>query len=1601
MKRRISRALSERRWLSPAFAVALLCLIWLPISAFANVDVVQTENVNHVRSVGTTVTANPAGGKFSADKAADGKIDDVDHDSRWSSGDDLPARGDGTWLAAAFDKPTRLSYFKITFETRNAGAPPTPSNVRGFDIQYQTAEGSEWKTAKTIARTETVEGGGFEAVVKVELDTPVDATAVRLTNFDILAGSTSWNGVSVAEFEAYSNVPADAVDTPDTNHVKGATATASGYEDNSDKLKPAHAVDGRTDTRWSSGAAKPGHDEGTWLVAALKQPAKIQFLDIQFEERSIAVNPSNVRGFEVQYQEPGSAEWKSAKVVANTASGQGFEARVRVELEAPIIASKLRLTNFDVVAGNTQWNGVSVVELAAYTNVQPVRETLDGVIKKLNKMGEQAIASDVATLPVPEVPQGFSIELNGADFEQVIADDLSIHHPLTDKTVQVSWKVTKDGTDEKAVTKDIPYVVAGVHAPEAGKNAKPTVVPEIQEWYSDSTAKLAPGALTKVTYTSAELEAVVEEFAADYRDFTGIELEVVRGAAQAGAINFTLGAAAGDTSLGEEGYALQVKSDRIDVAAPAVTGSMYGMQTILQMCKLDETGFPVGQMRDYPRFEVRGFMWDVARKPVSLEMMQTVARTMRYYKMNDFQIHLSDNLIFLESYGEEKNQWQAYSAFRLETSVANSKGETPTAKDYAITKDQMRDFIQSERALGMNIVPEIDMPAHAVAFTKVWPELAVHNTRVTTAGSTTRSAIDHLDVRKPEARQLIRDVFGDYTRGENPVFDSDTVVHIGADEFIVPNGRPAYCEFYNDLVPFLLESGHTPRVWGSFDSSYLYGGGTEPADGSPLCTEVQMNIWSLGWANPVRMYNKGFSLINILDTYGYMVPNGTGNRGAYGDYLNAQSLYSNFDPNKFGGDDKVIPSGDKQMLGSAFAIWNDNIDTHACGLSESDEFARFFDALPVYAENNWAPTGQEKGAGNAGYQNLRGIVAKTGYGPNVNPFSEVSKKGDTYSEYVFEGDLADSSENGRDLTAVGGAAVEGGELVLPGGASYVEGPVDKIAAGAALSFDIELTRPAVPGDIIFEADAPYGTLDIRVMDDGKLGFTRELYTYYFDYVLPVGKKVRIQIETGEQKASLKVDGELVGDASGSFYNVDAGRVTKDGISNATFTLPLQRIGSKTSAIAAKIDNVTVRPASVDEPVDEYNKDAWQGRTNSQTLEGETAGGRLEHALDNDPSTIWHSNWKAATDDNVNGSLTVTDMIWAELDFDKGYEINQFSFTPRLDGTGSGRITRASLYVKTSPDGEYRKVVDNQEFANNDKTKTMSFETQTVFGVRLEVTDANQHGGNKYIAVSEFGIANKPARTNTVYVQGMSYRANDAGELDLSTGKPAGTLTGTAEDLDASGSVYRAEVKAGGKVTVTAEPDEGQEFVGWFAADSDEPLSTEASYKVPADYNVAFEARFKRTGDDPVTPPDPVKHEVTFMVDGKVFASVEVEDGKLVSAPAEDPAKDGYSFDGWFDGEDAFDFSTPVTGDLTLVAKFTKDGDGSGGTTDPDPGEKPGEGTDQKPGENPGSKPDGKPSGKPGDGLVATGDASLVLTALSMLGGAGLLAAGVAGKRRRK
>lgn len=1369
----------------------LLATVMIANIALVDMGPVQAaENLNLAKGCNVTASSYEVSDQIDTSPA---KAVDGDMATRWGTAQN---KADNEWIEIDLDGEKTVRQININFERTDEA-----QNILSYKIELEE-NGKYTEVYKKTAKAKQKE--------VIQLDKNHKATKVKVTVLSADQGTINWKNVGINEIEVYSELVEAADATPNKNHMANATVTASSVEKNTqftaDKVK-----DGKTDkaNRWASDYETP--TTNIWLNSKFAGLTSVKEIKIHFLERDVAPQPSNVKSFDIKYIDKNGEE-KTAKSFTNTKQGEGYKNEVVIRLDQPIEAKELKLCNF--VAEAAEWNNIGILEMEVYSNDQAEQgATLDSVVEAI-EAESKTIAADVDTLEMPVVPAGFSVKLNGADFEQIIGDNGKIVHPLTDKTVKVSYVVTETATGKGKETKDVDYIVKGTKTQADGKNAKPTVIPEIQEWYSDSTEKIAVSSLKTVTYTDDKLKDVVDEFVSDYEDFTGIKLTAKKGRAEANAFNFELKAP--DELLGEEGYTMDIQKDRINVASVDTTGNMYGMQTILQMYKENNERYNVGQMRDYPRFETRGFLFDVARKPVSLEMMKEVTRTMRYYKMNDFQAHLSDNYIFLEDYGkgaQENEAFKAYEAFRLESGLSNEKGETPTAKDYSISKKDFRQFIQDERALGMNIVPEIDVPAHATSFTKIWPDLMVKN-KVSSLNAN-RPLVDHLDVSKTETKEKIKEIFDDYTKGDNPTFDSETTVHIGADEFLAD--YKAYRGFVNDLVPHVKET-NTVRMWGGL--TWIKDNPVTEIDKEAI-ENVEMNLWSADWADGIEMYNMGYDLINTIDNFGYMVPDGSKARAnAYGDLLNVERIFNEFEANKVrvkGGAYKYVPAGDDQMLGAAFALWSDNIDKRASGLSESDLYWRFFDALPFYAEKTWAATGKEKGSADA----LAKLATDKGTGPNTNPYYQEDKKGENYESYDFEDGLKDGSENKRDLKEGKNAEVKENALVLKDGESYVTSPIEELGNGNQLSFDIKLEEPAKPGDILFESDAAYGTHDIRIMEDGKLGFTRELYNYYFDYELPVGKNVTITITTDQQKTSLYVNGEFVADAKGKFIHNDM--VKKENITNATFALPLERIGSKTETVSAVIDNVVVSAKEPEQDI--YNKAAWTGTAESETPTSQGGGkeGVIGMAFDNSSSTHWHSDWSQATKDKVPTSAGAAGTgkgadgsIWAEVKFDKGYEINQVLFAPRQD-TNSGQVTKASLYIQTEKDGEWVEVAKDKTFAADKSEKAFTFDKQMVYGFKFVATQSN----DGWVTVSEFNIADKKVtdKIYTVYVE-----AEKGGKV--SGGK---------------------DVSAGESVTVTATPDKGYAFEGWYRP-TGEKVSEEAEYTLKVTGNVSLIAKFEKTGE---------------------------------------------------------------------------------------------------------------------------------------------------------
>lgn len=795
-----------------------------------------------------------------------------------------------------------------------------------------------------------------------------------------------------------------------------------------------------------------------------------------------------------------------------------------------------------------------------------------------------------------------------------------------------------------------------------------------------------------------DLAYLAKTFKADYQAQTGKEIEVVY-ANTPGAHDFYFTLGSSDTGLKEEGYLMTV-GDSVKVEAVDKTGAFWATQSILQILKQNSNTIPNGQTRDYPKYEVRGFMLDVGRMPYSLDILKDIAKNMAYYKMNDFQVHLNDNYIWVEDYGD--NAFDAYSGFRLESDIkAGGNGGLNqadlTSKDVFYTKDQFRTFIQECRDMGVAVVPEFDTPAHSLALTKVRPDLAMKDKSVARHW-------DHLDLDSmyDESLAFTQSIFNEYMNGDDPVFDQNTTVNVGTDEY---DGKYAenFRQYTDDMLKFIQDTGRDVRLWGSLS---MRKGST------PVRSEnVQMNIWNTSWANPNEMYKQGFDLINMVDGTLYMVPGA----GYYNDYLNSQNIYNNWQPNNMGG--TIIPAGDEQMLGSAYAIWNDMVDKKANGISEYDIYDRFEKALPAMSSKLWGDGQDLK------YNELNEVVNALGTAPNSNPRDVVTSKSDTVLNYDFnKSEIVDKSGNEYNVVNKKNVATVAGKfskgLELSGGESYIETPLADMGPNNSVSFWVKMDKDATGEQVLFESDK--GSIKMSQKDTGKVGFSRIGYDYSFNYELPKDEWVKLEIKGYANKAELYVNGELVDTLA---KNATGGKY-------ATLTLPLERIGSKTTSFKGIIDNLEISTTGSQSDDTDYTKVDSSNFTVSTDNENPQAGneGPITYAFDNNEVTFWHSNYSPYQ------ALPAT----VEIDMKEVHTINQFDYLPRQDGNTNGQITKYELYIKENAADEYQKVSEG-ELAANASLKKITFDAANARYIKFVALEGTGNGGKSFACASEFTV----------------------------------------------------------------------------------------------------------------------------------------------------------------------------------------------------------------------------------------------------------------------
>jgi hexosaminidase len=541
----------------------------------------------------------------------------------------------------------------------------------------------------------------------------------------------------------------------------------------------------------------------------------------------------------------------------------------------------------------------------------------------------------------------------------------------------------------------------------AAVNPKPFVVPELKQW-TGKDGNFTPGKDARIVCTSQnpELLRIARMFADDYQQMFGQTLSVAQGKATPGDFVLSLSA---DKKLGEEGYAIKI-TDRVAISAPTPTGLYWSTRTLLQLAEQNqERSLPQGTIRDYPDYPLRGFMIDCGRKFIPMAYLQDLVKIMAYYKMNTLQVHLNDN--GFKQYFEH-NWDKTYAAFRLESETYPGL----TARDGSYSKKEFIDFQKQAVSNFVEIIPEIDVPAHSLALTHYKPEIG-----------SKEYGMDHLDLFKPETYEFVDALFKEYLEGDNPVFVGKRV-HIGTDEY--SNAKKDVVEkfraFTDHYIRFVEGFGKQAVVWGAL--SHAKGD-------TPVKSEnVVMNAWYNGYADPATMIKDGYQLISIPDGLVYIVPKA----GYYYDYLNEPYLYKEWTPAHIG--KAVFDEKHPSILGGMFAIWNDHVGN---GISVKDIHHRIFSPLQTLSVKMW--TGAQTGIPYETFNEKRALLSEA---PGVNQLARIGKKPELVYERstVAPGSTSDYPEIGYNYTVsfdiTGAKESEGTELFRsPNAVFYLSDPI--------------------------------------------------------------------------------------------------------------------------------------------------------------------------------------------------------------------------------------------------------------------------------------------------------------------------------------------------------------------------------------------------------------------------------------------------------------------------------------------------------------------------------------------------------------------------------
>ncbi len=232
----------------------------------------------------------------------------------------------------------------------------------------------------------------------------------------------------------------------------------------------------------------------------------------------------------------------------------------------------------------------------------------------------------------------------------------------------------------------------------------------------------------------------------------------------------------------EEGYALEIRKNKISISSRNAKGAFYAVQSLLQLLPIKTTSKSIAiqclEIKDAPRFSYRGMHLDVARHFFSVAFIKKYINLIAMLKMNTFHWHLTEDQgwrIEIKKYPK----LQEIAAFRNETLIGHYS-EQPhkfNGKKYGgfYTQEEIKDIVKYASERQITIIPEIEMPGHSQAAIAAYPELGCTGEQFEVA--TKWGVFEELYCPKESTFKFLEDVIDEVV-----ALFPGKYIHIGGDE---------------------------------------------------------------------------------------------------------------------------------------------------------------------------------------------------------------------------------------------------------------------------------------------------------------------------------------------------------------------------------------------------------------------------------------------------------------------------------------------------------------------------------------------------------------------------------------------------------------------------------------------------------------------------------------------------------------------------------------------------------------------------------------------------------------------------------------------------